>query len=68
MVHGRNRRTGGGPAKAAAKNKRPNSPTCWLATLANVGIDLSQAVRDKYGAGCPGCGQMVCRCDLSTKP
>ena len=41
----------------------------WLATIANVaGIDLQQAVLDKYGGGCPGCGQMVCRCDLSEKP
>ena len=41
----------------------------WLATIANVaGIDLQQAVLDKYGSGCPGCGQMVCRCDLSEKP
>lgn len=36
----------------------------WLATLANVeGIDLAQAVRDKYGPGCPGCGMKVCQCD-----
>lgn len=41
----------------------------WLATIANVaGIDLQQAVLDKYGSGCPGCGQLVCRCDLSEKP
>ncbi len=41
----------------------------WLATIANVvGVDLERAVRDKYGSGCPGCGQMVCRCDLSEKP
>ena len=34
----------------------------WLATLANVmGIDLTAAM-NKYGAGCPGCGKMVCRC------
>ena len=36
----------------------------WLATLANVeGIDLTQAVQEKYGNGCPGCGAMVCTCD-----
>ena len=30
----------------------------WLATIANVaGVDLSQAVMQKYGAGCPGCGR-----------
>ena len=35
----------------------------WLATLANVeGVDLQSAMR-KYTEGCPGCGQMVCRCD-----
>ncbi len=35
----------------------------WLATLANVeGVDL-QAAMKKYTEGCPGCGQMVCRCD-----
>jgi len=36
----------------------------WLATLANVvNVDLDQAVQDKYGSGCPGCGQLVCVCD-----
>jgi NTP pyrophosphatase (non-canonical NTP hydrolase) len=35
----------------------------WLVTLANVeGVDLDRAMR-KYVEGCPGCGQMVCRCD-----
>lgn len=37
----------------------------WLATLANVsGIDLTEAVHRKYGTGCPGCGEMVCVCDV----
>lgn len=41
----------------------------WLATIANVaGVDLEQAVLEKYGRGCPGCGEMVCRCDKSEKP
>jgi NTP pyrophosphatase (non-canonical NTP hydrolase) len=41
----------------------------WLATIANVArIDLDQAVMDKYGRGCPGCGQMVCQCDAAEKP
>jgi NTP pyrophosphatase (non-canonical NTP hydrolase) len=41
----------------------------WLVTIANVAeIDLEQAVLTKYGRGCPGCGQMVCRCDLGEKP
>lgn len=36
----------------------------WLTTIANVAeIDLSQALEEKYGAGCPGCGALVCRCE-----
>ena len=35
----------------------------WLATLANVaGVDLEEAVRAKFGAGCPRCGRMPCEC------
>ena len=41
----------------------------WLATLANVAnVDLTKAVQDKYGTGCPGCGAMVCHCDETIKP
>jgi NTP pyrophosphatase (non-canonical NTP hydrolase) len=41
----------------------------WLTTIANVvGVDLAEAVRQKYGAGCPGCGQLVCTCDDAGKP
>jgi NTP pyrophosphatase (non-canonical NTP hydrolase) len=41
----------------------------WLTTIANVAeIDLTAAVRKKYGAGCPGCNQLVCRCDDAGKP
>ena len=41
----------------------------WLATIANVaGVDLGAAVMRKYGHGCPGCGEMVCRCDSAEKP
>ena len=36
----------------------------WLTTIANVAkVDLGEAIRRKYGSGCPGCGQMVCACD-----
>lgn len=36
----------------------------WVVTLANVeGIDLTEALRRKYGEGCPGCGLYVCTCD-----
>jgi len=41
----------------------------WLTTIANVaGVDLTAAVGDKYGAGCPGCGHLVCTCEDSEKP
>jgi len=41
----------------------------WLATIANVAdIDLTQAVCQKYGSGCPGCGKLVCNCDEMEKP
>jgi NTP pyrophosphatase (non-canonical NTP hydrolase) len=41
----------------------------WLATLANVvGVDLDAAFRDKYGAGCPGCGHSPCVCAQAEKP
>lgn len=41
----------------------------WLTTIANVaGVDLTLALREKYGSGCPGCGQFECACDDSGKP
>ena len=36
----------------------------WLVTLANVeGVNLTDAMMQKYGSGCPGCGRSVCVCD-----
>ena len=41
----------------------------WMTTIANVvGIDLAEAVTQKYGAGCPGCGKFVCQCSDEGKP
>ena len=41
----------------------------WLATIANVvDVDLTEAVRQKYGSGCPGCGKLLCICDDAEKP
>ena len=41
----------------------------WLTTIANVvGVDLTEAVRRKYGSGCPGCGHFVCTCPDAGKP
>ena len=36
----------------------------WLVTLANINdVNLTKALRDKYGTGCPGCGRLVCSCE-----
>lgn len=41
----------------------------WLTTIANVAeIDLSDALAEKYGSGCPGCGHYVCICPNEEKP
>ncbi len=41
----------------------------WLATIANVcGVDLTDAIRSKYGEGCPGCQRFDCICPDSEKP
>jgi NTP pyrophosphatase (non-canonical NTP hydrolase) len=41
----------------------------WLATLANIaGVDLEEAVRAKYGAGCPECHRIPCACGAGQKP
>lgn len=35
----------------------------WLVSLAELkGIDLEEAVRKKYGDGCPKCGAEPCAC------
>ncbi len=41
----------------------------WLSTIANVAdVDLTRAVQEKYGSGCPGCGRLACTCDDAEKP
>jgi NTP pyrophosphatase (non-canonical NTP hydrolase) len=41
----------------------------WLTTIANVvGVDLTEAVTNKYGSGCPGCRQLSCVCPDTEKP
>ncbi|HUG19794.1 MAG TPA: MazG nucleotide pyrophosphohydrolase domain-containing protein [Planctomycetaceae bacterium] len=41
----------------------------WLVTLANIAnVDLTDALHQKYGTGCPGCGQLVCQCGTEQKP
>ena len=41
----------------------------WLATIANIaGVDLGQAINQKYGSGCPGCRCFVCECPDEEKP
>lgn len=37
----------------------------WLVTLANINdVNLTKALEAKYGRGCPGCGHLVCTCDV----
>ena len=41
----------------------------WMTTIANVlDVDLTEAVHEKYGTGCPGCGRLVCVCPEGNKP
>ena len=41
----------------------------WLATIANVAnVNLANAVQQKYGNGCPGCGELICTCGDHEKP
>lgn len=41
----------------------------WLATIANVAdVDLTQAIAEKYGSGCPGCTKLTCICPDEQKP
>ena len=41
----------------------------WLVTIANVAeVDLTKAIEEKYGTGCPGCGKLACECDDAEKP
>lgn len=54
---------------ADQRNEEFADVLAWLATIANIsGIDLTNAVREKYGSGCPGCGSFSCCCDDSEKP
>lgn len=35
----------------------------WLVSLGNLcGIDVEKVVAEKYGSGCPKCGQTPCGC------
>ena len=50
---------------AADKSEEFADVLAWLLTLANVEeIDVTQAFWEKFGRGCPGCGQMACDCDV----
>ena len=41
----------------------------WLITIANiVEVDVSDAITQKYGSGCPGCKNFVCDCPDEEKP
>jgi NTP pyrophosphatase (non-canonical NTP hydrolase) len=65
-----------GELSAALRNGTPDDRVlefadvlAWLVTLANcTGVDLDEAVRRKYGGGCPGCGKTPCECGTAEKP
>jgi NTP pyrophosphatase (non-canonical NTP hydrolase) len=66
-----------GELAEALRGNRPKEHTAaefadvlaWLATLANIaGVDLEEAVRAKYGSGCPECHQIPCACGAAEKP
>ncbi|MCX7665865.1 MAG: nucleotide pyrophosphohydrolase [Gemmataceae bacterium] len=41
----------------------------WLATLANIaGINLDEAIAQKYQLGCPSCKKIPCLCAATEKP
>ena len=65
-----------GELAAAIRNGSPDElrgefadVLAWLVTLANIkNVDLTQALIDKYGTGCPGCKKLICQCPDSEKP
>ena len=66
-----------GELSAALRGNHPRDATAaefadtlaWLVTLANIaGVDLDDAVRQKYGAGCPECHRTPCACGTAEKP
>jgi len=37
----------------------------WLFSVAELlGVDVEQAVKRRYGKGCPKCGSVPCECDF----
>ena len=41
----------------------------WLSTLASIaGVDLQEAVQEKYGEGCPKCRMAPCQCPEPQRP
>jgi NTP pyrophosphatase (non-canonical NTP hydrolase) len=41
----------------------------WLTTLASIAdVDLEAAAAERYGGGCPKCGEMPCTCPRGALP
>jgi len=66
-----------GELAEALRGKRSHEETAaefadvlaWLATLANIaGVNLDDAMAQKYGGGCPSCRKVPCVCGPGEKP
>lgn len=66
-----------GELAEALRSGRPTGETAaefadvlaWLATLANIaGVNLDDALAEKYGRGCPECRSIPCHCGAAAKP
>ena len=65
-----------GELSAALRSETPEAQAlefadvlAWLMSLANcAGVDLDDALRRKYGDGCPRCGGTPCTCAAAAKP
>ena len=54
----------------SGEEKRSEFADClaWLVSLASIeGVDVQNAVTEKYGSGCPACGGTPCRCQDPTR-
>lgn len=60
------RNVGASPSAARARanlEEEFGDVFAWLATLASLAdVDLERVARERYGTGCPKCGETPCTC------